>query len=443
MQYVIALIIICGLIIFHEFGHFLAARACGITVEEFAVGMGPKLISRKSGKTGTVYSLRLFPIGGFCALKGENEEGGGSDSFNGASIWRRLSVVLAGPMFNILLALVLSVVYITFSGFDTASVVSIDDTAKEAGLMKGDVIVEYDGHHILSSYDLQIRQSFYRDDDADIVSLKVDRDGTIVPVTFAAVDASRYYIGLNWTAELDENDEETGNVLVCGILPGSELEKYPISAGDVIRSINGDQNAVEFMKNADIGAEDTFDFVYVHDGRQSVIDGCHPYYMHRTEDGFHYNLKNLPSDHVFADACKELQFQVKTVYMSIAGLVTGRFSLKDMTGVVGMVKTIGDSYSATTSETLSASTSMQTDKLSAWANLLSLIIMISVNLGILNLLPIPALDGGHVLFYLIELIRGKKVHIQVEQMAMRYSMMLLLVLSAVLVIKDFWVLLFK
>ena len=142
MGIILAFIIFSVMIIIHELGHFLLARQHGITVTEFAVGMGPKLLSHKSKKSGTVYALKLVPFGGSCMMLGEDEDENSEGSFNTKSVWARMSVVLAGPIFNFFLAFIFAMIILANTGYQNTAVGSVEEgtPAAQAGLQAGDVI---------------------------------------------------------------------------------------------------------------------------------------------------------------------------------------------------------------------------------------------------------------------------------------------------------------
>ena len=148
MKFVIAVIIFSVVILIHELGHFLLAKKNHIEVLEFSLGMGPRIISTVKG--GTRYSVKLFPLGGSCAMAGEDAEDDSPGTFNSAPVWGRIAVVAAGPIFNFLLAFVLSVIIVGCMGYDPATVLEVtqNSAAEKAGLKKGDVITEYQGYHI-------------------------------------------------------------------------------------------------------------------------------------------------------------------------------------------------------------------------------------------------------------------------------------------------------
>ena len=201
MQIVIAILILSAVIIFHELGHFLLAKANHIVVTEFAVGLGPKLISFTRGDT--TYALKLLPFGGSCSMLGEDEDEEEKEgSFNKASVWRRISVIAAGPVFNFILAFLVAVIVISVVGADPARVVSVEagSPAAEAGLQEGDVITRYEGNGIANGREL------YTDIDMDgvpldTVTLTYERNGKSHTVSYTPDTTTQWMLGYYYQAD--------------------------------------------------------------------------------------------------------------------------------------------------------------------------------------------------------------------------------------------------
>ena len=145
MTIVVALLVFGVLIFIHELGHFLAARACGVAIREFAVGMGPKLVSWKSKKYDTQYALRLFPIGGYVSMVGEDDDSDDENAFHRKNVWQKMAIIVAGPLMNILLAIV--AMFVLVAGFGSIVSTTVGDFAEEAisddyGLMVEDTIIK-------------------------------------------------------------------------------------------------------------------------------------------------------------------------------------------------------------------------------------------------------------------------------------------------------------
>lgn len=182
MTIIYAIIIFCLLIFVHELGHFIVAKACGVKVNEFAIGMGPAIFKKQKGET--LYAVRLFPIGGFCAMEGEDEDSEDDRAFNNKPAWQRALVLTAGSFMNLLTAVVLMIVIAFVVGQATTTVNEVldDSPAYRAGMMSGDRIVEVDGAAVDEWNDVITYIGESSRDTADIV---VERDGAQQTLTAA------------------------------------------------------------------------------------------------------------------------------------------------------------------------------------------------------------------------------------------------------------------
>ena len=211
MKIIIAIIIFSAIILFHELGHFLLAKKNKIVVTEFSLGMGPRLLSTE--KNGTRYSLKLFPIGGSCAMLGEDMEAGDAPgTFQAAPVWGRISVVAAGPIFNFILAFVLSVIIVGALGYEPATVLSVEkgSAAAAAGLQEGDLITKYQDYSIDLGKDIYV-YSFLNELKADdTIRLTVKRDGEKKEIVYKPDVEIRYLLGFNRT---DVNSMEVESLI--------------------------------------------------------------------------------------------------------------------------------------------------------------------------------------------------------------------------------------
>lgn len=307
MLYIIIAILLFGfLIAIHEFGHFITAKAFGVRVNEFAIGMGPAIFSKQKGET--LYALRAFPVGGFCAMEGEDEDSDDPRAFGAQKAWKRLIILAAGAFMNFLAGLAL--ILLLFSraqAFTTPELSGFMDgfaLEGEQGLMVGDRIVSINGERIYLYNDVTMFLSRGNGEPYDIV---VERDDHRVTLNDLPLELREYTV-----------DGET--VTRYGLY--FAIEKATLGA----KLRNSWYNAIDF---------------------------------------------------------------VRLVRISLTDLVTGNAGLKDLTGPVGIVDTITEVGSQ--SETLSI----------ALENILYFGAMIAVNLAVMNLLPLPALDGGRIFFLLI------------------------------------------
>ena len=193
MSILIAVLILGVVIIVHEFGHFILAKTNGIVVEEFYVGMGPRLLSVVKG--GTRYSLKLIPFGGSCMMRGEDGEDTEEGSFNSRSVWRRISVIVAGPLFNFVLAFFGAMIIISIIGYDPPEVLQVAEGSPEerAGLQAGDVITEFNGKNIYLGRDLDTYLMLEGMPEEEI-TVKVERDGKEHAISYTPQKQFRYML---------------------------------------------------------------------------------------------------------------------------------------------------------------------------------------------------------------------------------------------------------
>lgn len=334
----------------HEFGHFIVAKLCGIRVNEFSLGMGPKIISW--GKGETKYSWRAFPIGGFVSMEGEDDDSQDPRAFRRKKVWQRLLVVLAGAFMNLVLGFVLLLIISSCSGDLATTTVAVFDAQYDgsapshiSGLEEGDRIIRVNGMRVFT--DTDIAYQFGVDDDG-IFEMTVKRNGQTV--TLPAV-AFEYTVG-----------------------------------EDGARNLHVDFSVY--------GEEATFTSVISYSSRKFVS-------------------------------------VARMIWLSLADLVRGRYSINDLSGPVGIVGAIGEVVGDVVG---SAQKGVNIGEL--LANLASFVVFITINVGIFNLLPIPALDGARAVFLIIEGIRRKPIKPEHEGLVHLIGMAALLILMAVVTVSD-------
>ena len=405
MRFVIAVIIFSVVILIHELGHFLLAKKNHIEVLEFSLGMGPRIISTVKG--GTRYSVKLFPLGGSCAMAGEDAEDDSPGTFNSAPVWGRIAVVAAGPVFNFLLAFILSVIIVGCVGYDPATVLEVtqNSAADKAGLKKGDVITEYQGYHIDLGKDLYVYSYLNELKEGDTIRLKVKRDEKKLEISYKPDINVRYLLGFNRS--------DVNSMTVESLIKGMPLEEAGLEAGDVITKINGvevpDGNAYEKYIEEHPLSNEPVTITYERNGLEYEADS-------EKTSGFN----------VLKYGAVEVKYMIRTTILSLKELVTGHLGMKDLSGPVGVVDAIGDTYEQSKSE----------GTLMIWMNLLNMAVLLSANLGVMNLLPLPALDGGRLVFLVAEAIRRKPVNRQVEGMIHFAGLMLLMALMVIVMYND-------
>ena len=424
MKILIAIIIFSAIILIHELGHFLLAKLNGISVTEFSLGMGPRLFSVQKGETR--YSVKLLPLGGSCAMVGEDtaeEELPGS--FNAAPVWGRISVVAAGPVFNFILAFILSVIIVGFVGYDPAEIMEVqkDSAASEAGLEAGDVITEYNGYHVDLAKDLYVYSYLNELKEGDTVTLKVRRDGEIKEIQYTPDVSVRYLLGFNRS--------DASSMTVESLIQGMPLEEAGLKPGDTITAINGteiaDGEAYDaYLKEHPLSNEPV-EITYVRDGLDYTTT-ITPREYRTPQLGFSYNLgyEKASGIQVLKYGALDVKYMIRTTLLSLKQLVTGNLGFKDLSGPVGVVDAIGTTYEESKSE----------GTLMLWMNMLNMAVLLSANLGVMNLLPLPALDGGRLVFLIVEAIRRKPINREIEGMVHFAGLMLLMALMVVVMYND-------
>lgn len=422
MIIIIAILIFSLIIIFHELGHFLLAKANHITVTEFAVGMGPILLKTTRGET--TYALKLLPFGGSCSMLGEDEEEEGEGSFNSKSVGARMAVIAAGPLFNLLLAFLLSVIVISYAGSGPARVIEVAEGSPEAeaGLEAGDVITSYNGRHISLGKELNTTVSMHGVP-ADQVRLTVERDGETKEIVYAPTVTESYRLGFSY------DDDEDG-ALVVTVEKGLPMDEAGIQAGDVVTGINGvsigsSQDLIDYLAENPLTG-DSVTVTYLHNGneRQAALT---PVMSSYASLNFSYSLREDQSSlGILKYSVLEVKYWVEMVIDSLGMLFTGQYQLSDLSGPVGVVDAIGKSIDS------ASSYGIVMEIMTA----LNMAILLSANLGVMNLIPFPALDGGRLVFLIVEAVRRKPLKRDVEGMIHFGGLILLMVLMVYVLIND-------
>lgn len=337
--YLLAILLFLVLIIIHEFGHFLLAKLNGVKVNEFAVGFGPKLFKWKKGET--TYSVNLIPLGGYCAMEGEDEASDNDRAFCNKKPWQRFLIVAAGAFFNIVLGLILiGISLIPGERFSTTTVAKFADNAVsvESGLQVGDEIIKVDGRKIFTTYDLSYAFTGIPDGTVDLTVKRNGQKVELNDVKFATEEIE----GINYIS-------------------------------------------VDFFV---YGKEKTFGSFLEQTVLQTVS-------------------------------------YIRVIWFSLIDLIGGKFGISAISGPVGVTAAIG---------------SVAKQNL---FNLIPIMALITINLGVFNLLPIPALDGGRLLFILLEMIFRKKVPEKYEALVHTVGIILLFAFMILITFKDIWTLIVR
>lgn len=428
MSILVAVIIFGMLIFIHELGHFLLAKKNGIFVVEFSIGMGPRIFSFKKGETR--YSLKLLPFGGACQMLNkelEGEEIDGADierSFESKSVWARMVVIAAGPIFNFLLAFVLALVIMGIAGYDKPEVqiVANNSGAAEAGLKEGDIITKYNGKSIDISRELYLEQMVNPVSEEEI-EVTVLRDGEKIKMTIKPQKTKKYALGMTYMG--DNNP-----AAISEVAEDSAMEKAGIKKGDIVKSIDGDKintgsDMQQYLMRNPLTGE-KIELVIERDGEEMTVEVEPALSGESYVAGFSYNLARVKVKGlgVIKYSFAEIKYQIRQVFESLGMLFKGKLTVNDFTGPVGIVDVIDDVYKQSESG----------GALAIFLNLANLSILLSASLGVMNLLPIPGLDGGRLLFLIYEAIVGKPV--KKEEYIHLAGLLLLMLFAIYIMFKD-------
>ena len=349
MVYILAAILVFGVLIaVHELGHFMAAKACGVRVNEFSIGMGPALWKKQKGET--QYSLRLFPVGGFCAMEGEEEDSDDPTALNNQGFWAKLLIFAAGAAMNFIAGLlIILVLYADAQAFYVPVVAGFADGCpleSADGLQEGDRLLRIDGEKVYVYSDISLLMGLNK---TGVFDLQIERNGEVITLRDFTMERREY---------TDQNGETyTGYGLYFGAEEATLGRKLSYSWN----------NAMDFAR---------------------------------------------------------------LVRLSLQMLVTGQAGVKDLSGPVGIVSTmtqVGEQAATTRA---------------AVENIAYLAALIAVNLAVMNLLPLPALDGGKIFFLVINAVSmqlfKKQIPAKYENYIHFAGLILLLALMAVITFSDVW-----
>lgn len=427
MKIVIAILIFGIIVLIHELGHFIFARINGIEVLDFSIGMGPRLCGFKA--FGTQFSVRLLPIGGACMMLGENEDQNmdNEKSFYAKNVWQRISVLFAGPGFNFILAFLFSVIIIGMAGFDPAKVTGVKENgpAADAGMMAGDVITKINHSGISLGKEIQ----GYLDSHTlteEPVNVTVKRNGEKVKLTILPEAYDKYLLGFTYSGATSSPAE------VLEVSEGYPMAAAGFLAGDVIVGIedtkvaNGGDLMAYFDRTPLNGKE--IMITYLRNGEEATVTVTPQFVSSGYTLGFSYNLalEGANAWETLRYSVSEVKYWIVETARGLGKLVTGKLKSNEIGSAVAMVDVIGDTYEA----------SKEYGVKDTVLNLLYITVLLSANIGVMNLLPIPALDGGKLLFCAIEVVRGKPVDREKEGIVHFIGMILLLVLMVFLIFND-------
>jgi regulator of sigma E protease len=440
-QKVLAFVITLGVLItFHELGHYLVAKLAGVRVLRFSIGFGRVIWSRHVGRDGTEWALSALPLGGYVKMVDEREgEVAPADlprAFNRQSVWKRIAIVAAGPIANLLLAVLL------FAGAYAVGIPGqrailaappAATPAASAGFSAGEVVTAVDGTAVRSWQDLRWR--LLRASGSEQVTVEVERpDGTratraLALGALAPADWEGNYLGL-LGLKID-----LGAPRVSEVMPGKPAAAAGLRDGDAILAIDGvamhSPSDVATMTNAHAGERLRFTLrrdgervdtelvpeATLQNGRTVGIAGMRLGVDPAAIASIAVTLRYAPAEALVQGAAKTWELSAFTVKM-LGRIITGDASLKNISGPLTMAEYAGQSAQA------------------GVLTFIGYLALISISLGVLNLMPIPLLDGGHLLYYLVEIFKGSPVSDRVLEVGQRIGMAVLALLMALALFND-------
>ncbi len=373
---IVTILMFLVMVSLHEFGHFITAKVLGFKILEYSIGFGPAIWHSK--KSEIKYSLRIIPFGGYCKFEGEDERSEDERAFSNQPVWKRIIVVAAGGIVNVILGFILFIIILP--GASPISTNVIDEVVpgsyiEDAGIKPGDKVVELNGKRINIYDEIALyMQNVQQDEECSLV---IKRDGEKLDFTFKPS-----------VQEITYSHTETGI--------------------DVSSSVNGIENTSEFVEYSDSVPADEEKI-----GTTEVVTRLLIGFVNRPED--------ITFTNIWKNAWNETKFVVKLVYYSLWQMVTGRVGVDQMSGPVGIVSEVNTAVNSGEG---------------SWLRVLNLTALLTINLGVFNLLPLPALDGGRLLFMIIELIRRKPIPPEKEGLVHAIGFLLLIALILLVSFND-------
>ncbi len=443
---ILSFIIVLGvLIFFHEFGHFIVARLFGVGVEKFSLGFGPRLIGKKVGITD--YRISAIPLGGYVKMVGEEPDADVDPadielSFTHKHVVKRMLIVAAGPVFNILLAILIFFVFFSITGIDDIKPiirqVQADSAAQKAGLQINDLVMSIDGKDITAWYDLD---EAITESNGKLLTLGVSRDGDqlmidVTPELKQGIDLlgdsiSYYDIGISAFPEL--------KAMIGEINAGFPAEKAGLKKGDQIVSINGipieNWRQMQSIISSSGGVELSLiikrdeEIFSVNLTPQQVETKNH---LGEVEKRYLIGIstqqtvipqadqvtKRLNPIKAAVESIKRTYSVCVLMVRSVVKMIDGSIPKENLGGPIMIAKMAGDQARQ------------------GIGKLVQFIAFISINLAIINLLPIPVLDGGHLLFFTIEAIKRRPVSVKVREVAQQVGLFILIMLMILVFYND-------
>lgn len=398
------------LVLIHEGGHFLIAKLCKVKVNEFAIGFGPTIWKKQIKET--KYALRLIPLGGFVNMEGEEERSDKEGSFSKTSIPKRIAIVAAGAITNIIFALIVYFILIGFTGNNVSNIIEsvIPNTNAEAvGLQSGDKILKIDGKKINYKNDID---EVLKKCNGNFIEIVIERNKEQEKFIIKPIE-ERY----NYTGIAISSNEET-DTKIAAVYPKSPAEIQGLETGDKILKING----VDVLGNTKKLVEEI----------NKTVEGTIEFTIERNEEvlkilvtpevkaNYYIGVYLKKAENNFANNIYYAFFETGNFAFSIVEnvkmLFTGNISVNQMMGPVGIGEVVA--------------------KTNGFVDFIYILALISISLGVTNLLPFPPLDGGKIVIFIIEAIRRKPISEKLEIYIQMIGFVLLIGLSILVTYND-------
>jgi len=420
----LAFLFVLGVLIFvHELGHFLAARRVGVRVLTFSLGFGPKLLKFTRGDT--EYCISVVPLGGYVKMAGESPDdprSGAPDEFMSKSKWERFQILIMGPVMNILLAVVVLAIVLAqgaeVPAFEDKSPLVGDvekgSVAEKAGIQRGDRLLTIDGDEVPTWNDVGMAVATKPNRD---IAITFARDGHTQSVTVRPVAQGKYEMG-------DIGVLPDVSPHVRSVVSGDPADRAGVKAGDVVVAVDGARMifARHLAEAISKSAGKQIDLLIRRGGGEQHIGVVPQLRGDRGLIGVSISeetrtFKPGPMEAVWLSV-KQNASSSGLIFKTLAGLFTGSTSVRQLQGPVGIAQLSGESAQA------------------GWVALLSLMAVISLNLGLLNLMPVPVLDGGHILIMALEGVARRDFSMQVKEKMLLAGFVVLMVLMVTVIYND-------
>lgn len=413
----IMLLILTVLVVVHEWGHYISARIFGVKVNEFAIFMGPKIYSRVGKKTGVVFSIRCLPLGGFCAMEGEETTEDSDSAFCNKPWWQRTIILLSGVFMNFILALIIVTVIFMIYGYDTREVNYTNEfmPASIMNIEPGDKIIEYNGYDVLNPLDYNLVNYAVKENENTFVVKKSDGN-EIEYLLSKNINQDSKNANITVYTVNDDNKREIGKYEANWNTDFLEIKLTKNESGYSIYKFNKNTEGIFVSEKLLYDLNGTLisnQNPFNEDEVKGVLSSFSP-----DKIGFAFSKEDGNIFEAIGNAAIYNVSMVKSVFNSIRWMITGRLGMDAMSGPIGLTTVVDDVVTA---------------EVSVWTRVISLLDMaalISANLAAFNVLPIPGLDGGKLIFILVELLRrGKKIPPEKEAIVSLIFLALLILFS--------------